>query len=83
VLFTVFEGDTRVNPLHARKLAAALQHATSAAPAERPILLRRERGVGHTKRALSRSIGLWLDQIGFFAEQLRLDHAPKDLTNQR
>lgn len=29
-LFTVFEGDTRVDPLHARKLAAALQHATSA-----------------------------------------------------
>lgn len=71
VLFTVFEGDTRVNPLHARKLAAALQYATSAAPADRPILLRRERGVGHTKRGVSRSIGLWLDQIGFLAEQLR------------
>ena len=27
-LFTVFEGDTRVDPLHARKLAAALQVAT-------------------------------------------------------
>ena len=28
-LFTVFDGDTRVDPLHARKLCAALQHATS------------------------------------------------------
>src|SRR6185437_15765654 len=28
-MFTVFEGDTRVDPLHARKLAAALQYATS------------------------------------------------------
>ena len=28
VLFTVFDGDTRVDPLHARKLCAALQHAT-------------------------------------------------------
>ena len=26
-LFTVFAGDTRVDPLHARKLCAALQHA--------------------------------------------------------
>ena len=28
VLFTVFDGDTRVDPLHARKMCAALQHAT-------------------------------------------------------
>ena len=29
MLFTVFDGDTRVDPLHARKLCAALQHATA------------------------------------------------------
>ena len=28
VLFTVFDGDSRVDPLHARKMAAALQHGT-------------------------------------------------------
>jgi hypothetical protein len=66
--FTVFEGDARVPALHARKLAAALQHATSAAPGDRPILLRREYNVGHTTRAVSRSIPLWLDQLGFFAD---------------
>ena len=33
VLFTVFESDTRVDPLHARKMCAALQHATSGDPA--------------------------------------------------
>ena len=71
-LFTVFEGDARVPTLHARKLAAALQHATSAAPGDRPILLRREYNVGHTTRAVSRSIPLWLDQLGFFARQLGL-----------
>lgn len=71
-LFTVFEGDARVPALHARKLAAALQHATSAAPGDRPILLRREYNVGHTTRAVSRSIPLWLDQLGFFARQLGL-----------
>ena len=29
VLFTVFDSDTRVDPLHARKMCAALQHATA------------------------------------------------------
>jgi prolyl oligopeptidase len=33
-----------VDPLHARKLAAALQHATSS---DAPVLLRRETSVGH------------------------------------
>lgn len=75
VLLTVFEGDARVDPLHARKFAAALQHATSAPEQDRPILLRRERGVGHTNRAVSRSIPLWLDQLGFFAGQLGLGQA--------
>ena len=75
-LFTVFEGDTRVDTLHARKLAAALQHATSAAPADRPILLRREENVGHSVRAVSRSIPLWCDELGFFADRLGLEGVP-------
>ena len=71
VLFTVFEEDVRVDPMHARKMTAALQHATSARPGERPVLLRRELGAGHTGRSVSRSVALWLDQLGFFARQLR------------
>ena len=67
LLLTVFEGDARVNPSHARKFAAAIQHATSAPPSERPILLRREPGVGHTNRSASRSIALWTEQLGFFS----------------
>src|SRR5690606_25639241 len=43
VLFTVFEGDTRVDPLHARKTCAALQHTRP--DGGRPVLLRRETGV--------------------------------------
>ena len=66
-LFTVFEGDTRVDPLHARKLAAALQAATTGDPATRPILLRRETGVGHGGRSLSRSIDLSVEQLQFVA----------------
>jgi prolyl oligopeptidase len=65
VLFTTFESDTRVHPLHGRKLAAALQHATSA---QTPIVLRRETSVGHGARAVSRTVGLAADQLAFLAE---------------
>ncbi|WP_129338491.1 prolyl oligopeptidase family serine peptidase [Cellulomonas endophytica] len=71
-LFTVFEGDTRVDPLHARKLAAALQAATSAPRDERPVLVRREVGVGHGARALSRTIGLTVEQLQFVADRTGL-----------
>ena len=64
VLFTVFDSDSRVDPLHARKMAAALQHATAAA---RPVLLRRERDVGHGARALSRTVALVADTLAFAA----------------
>ena len=68
VLLTVFDGDARVDPSQARKFAAAVQHATSAPSAERrPILLRREPGVGHVTRSASRSIALWSEQLGFFS----------------
>ena len=69
-LFTIFEGDTRVDTLHARKLAAALQHVTSAQIADRPVLVRREHNVGHSSRAVSRSLTLWVDQLTFLARQL-------------
>jgi prolyl oligopeptidase len=76
-LFTIFEGDTRVDTLHARKLAAALQHATSAPIGERPILVRREHNVGHSTRSISRSLTLWADELSFFADQLGLDGTPE------
>jgi prolyl oligopeptidase len=65
VLFTVFDGDTRVDPLHARKMCAALQHATSAPWPRRPILLRRESDVGHAARSISRSASLAADTLAF------------------
>ena len=71
-LFTVFEGDTRVDPLHARKLCAAMQHATSAAPEELPVLIRRETDVGHSTRAKSRSIALMVDTMSFLASRTGL-----------
>ena len=75
-LFTVFEGDTRVDPLHARKLAAALQHATSAPLHEAPILLRREKHVGHGARAISRTVDLVADTLAFAAHHTGLSWGP-------
>ena len=72
-LFTVFDGDTRVDPLHARKLAAALQHATSAPVTEAPILVRREKDVGHGARAISRTVDLVADTLAFAAHHTGLD----------
>jgi len=74
VLFTVFDGDTRVDPLHARKMCAALQHATSAQWPDRPILLRRESDVGHGARAVSRSASLAADTLAFLAFHTGLTH---------
>jgi len=73
VLFTVFDGDTRVDPLHARKMAAALQHATAG---DAPILVRREANVGHGNRAVSRSVELSADTLAFAAGITDLESAP-------
>ena len=69
VLFTTFDSDTRVDPMHARKMCAALQHATTGT---RPVLLRREKDVGHGARSVSRTVGLSTDQLSFFADRLGL-----------
>jgi prolyl oligopeptidase len=44
VLLATAESDTRVDPMHARKMAARLQAASSG---DRPILLRLESRAGH------------------------------------
>jgi prolyl oligopeptidase len=67
VVFTVFEGDSRVDPLHARKLCAALQNATSSG---RPVVIRREQNVGHASRAVSRTVELAADRLAFFTAYL-------------
>jgi prolyl oligopeptidase len=69
VLFTVSDGDTRVDPLHARKMCAALQRASSG---NGPVLLRLERGVGHGVRAASRAAALQAECLAFLARHLGL-----------
>ncbi|MBP2349262.1 prolyl oligopeptidase [Kribbella aluminosa] len=66
VLLTAFGNDTRVDPLHARKMTAALQHATAG---PRPILLRFEQNAGHTTGGIS----LAADILAFLADQTGLD----------
>jgi prolyl oligopeptidase len=70
VLFTVFESDTRVDPLHARKLCAALQWATGS---DRPVLLRRELQAGHGARSVRRTVDLQTDVLAFLAAQVGLE----------
>jgi prolyl oligopeptidase len=68
-LFTVSGGDTRTDPLHARKMCAALQHASSGAG---PVLFRLEHGVGHGARATSRGVALQAECLAFLAAHLGL-----------
>lgn len=63
-LLTVFDSDSRVDPMHGRKMAAALQHAQSA---DRDVLIRSEDNVGHGARSLDRSIELIADVLAFTA----------------
>jgi prolyl oligopeptidase len=47
ILFTAGDNDTRVHPLHARKMAAAMQATVANDPTARPVLLWVDREAGH------------------------------------
>ncbi len=70
VLFQSADHDTRVDPLHSRKMTAALQAATSS---DNPILLRLQRRTGHG-RGVPKSIVIdeLLDEFCFVFQQLEL-----------
>ena len=68
-MFVVFDNDTRTDPMHGRKMAAAVQHATSG---QRPILLRTEGDVGHGARSLDKSITETADTLAFLAHHTGL-----------
>jgi prolyl oligopeptidase len=63
-LFLVFDNDSRTDPMHGRKLCAALQHATSGSL---PILIRAEGDVGHGARSVSKSIDESAEMLAFTA----------------
>ncbi len=70
VLFTTAEGDTRVDPLHARKMAALLQ-ASAAEQRERPVLLQQSGRAGHgVGKPASMRVTEGADVLSFLAWQL-------------
>ena len=70
VLLTTAEGDSRVDPMHARKMSARLQAATSCGD-ERPVLLRIEPKAGHGQgKPVSKQADELADVLGFFDWQL-------------
>ena len=76
VLFTTAEGDTRVDPCHARKMTAALVDATSADD-ERPVLLWQAGRAGHgVGKPASMRVAEGADVLAFFCWQLDVEHLP-------
>jgi len=70
MLFTTGDGDTRVAPLHARKMAARMQATTRS---ERPVLLRYDLIAGHMgSGALSHLLDQVTDELAFLYAQLGL-----------
>ena len=73
VLFTTAEGDSRVDPLHARKMAALLT-ASAAGQDERPVLLFQEGRAGHgVGKPASMRVVEYADALAFIAWQLGVD----------
>jgi len=69
-MFAVFDNDTRTDPMHGRKMCAAVQHATSGT---RPILLRTEGDVGHGARSVDKAVVETADTLAFMAHHTGLD----------
>jgi prolyl oligopeptidase len=71
VLLATAESDTRVDPMHARKMAARLQAATAS---DRPILLRLEARAGHgAGKPLSKVLDELTDSWTFVFSELRVE----------
>lgn len=78
VMFTTGDSDTRVDPLHARKMCAELQAATASGP-ERPILLHYDVKSGHSAgKPVRQTIEDDTDNMSFLFWQLGMT---KDASN--
>jgi prolyl oligopeptidase len=68
VLLTTGESDSRVDPMHARKMAARLQAASTSG---RPVLLRVEGRAGHGQgKPVSKLVEEWTDVWAFVESEL-------------
>jgi prolyl oligopeptidase len=71
MLFVTAESDTRVDPMHARKMTARMQKAQSANAHRRPILLRAESKAGHgAGKPVSKLADELADQLSFLLDAL-------------
>ena len=74
VLFTTAEGDSRVDPMHARKMTAMLTWASSS-QVDRPVLLRQSGRSGHGQgKPANMRIRDDADVLSFFCWQLGVEH---------
>jgi prolyl oligopeptidase len=79
MLFFTAESDSRVDPLHARKMGARLQAATGG---EAPILVQVERHAGHgAGKPRSKQADELADRWSFFAWQLGVDFSRSGVDN--
>jgi len=78
VLFTTAESDTRVDPCHARKMAALLTWASSS-QSEHPILLLQHGRAGHgVGKPASMVVNEGADALTFFSWQLGVESLVKE-----
>lgn len=74
LLMDAADSDDRVDPMHARKFTAAIQHATTGGPA----ILRIERNAGHTGADMvGKLVERQADKWAFVMWQLGVGQAPK------
>jgi prolyl oligopeptidase len=79
ILFVTGDADTRVDPLHARKMAALMQTSTGS---EHPVLLHYDTKAGHTAGApVTKQIDDLADQLMFLFWQLKV--SPEQLSDSR
>lgn len=77
VLLTTGAEDSRVDPFHARKMAARLQGAADGVAGAPPVLLRVERGAGHGQgKPTSRRAEEGADVLGFLHAAIAVGAGP-------
>ena len=74
ILFMTGENDGRVDPMHSRKMTAALQFQNTS---RQPILLRTSGNTGHgSGTPLSEAISQQVDRLVFLFESLAMNYTP-------
>jgi prolyl oligopeptidase len=80
VLFTSGDSDTRVAPLHARKMTALMQAANGS---DKPILLHYDTKAGHIGATpVSKEIDTTTDELNFLMWQLKMTPSPGSAQGQ-